>query len=78
MSGARFKITFAPAWMLSVMPVLLVDYCPSSPRFQEEYLFGFARPLCVNSLSTQGTYFVPLATAEALLVAQYSRGPTLY
>jgi len=41
MGGARFKITFAPEWMLSVLPVLLIGYCPSSTRFHEEYLFGF-------------------------------------
>jgi len=41
MGGTRFKITFAPEWMLAVLPALLIDYCPSSTCFQEEYLFGF-------------------------------------
>jgi len=41
MGRVRLKITFAPEWMLAVLAVLLIDYCPSSPRFQEEYRFGF-------------------------------------
>ena len=35
---------------------------------------GMAGPLQVNGLYAQGSYYVPLATTEAALVASYSRG----
>lgn len=38
---------------------------------------GIAGPLRVNGLFAQGTYYVPLATTEAALVASYSRGASV-
>jgi hydroxymethylglutaryl-CoA reductase (NADPH) len=38
---------------------------------------GIAGPLRVNGLFAQGSYYVPLATTEAALVASYSRGAQL-
>ncbi len=38
---------------------------------------GLAGPLRVNGLFAQGTYYVPMATHEAALVASYSRGMQL-
>lgn len=38
---------------------------------------GIAGPLSVNGLYAQGSYYVPLATTEAALVASYSRGAQL-
>ncbi|MEO1144737.1 MAG: hydroxymethylglutaryl-CoA reductase [Cyanobacteria bacterium J06638_22] len=38
---------------------------------------GIAGPLQVNGLYAQGSYFLPLATTEAALVASYSRGAQL-
>ncbi|HYW53808.1 MAG TPA: hydroxymethylglutaryl-CoA reductase [Dongiaceae bacterium] len=38
---------------------------------------GIAGPLAVNGSAARGTYYVPLATTEAALVASYSRGAQL-
>ncbi|MDX2212745.1 MAG: hydroxymethylglutaryl-CoA reductase, partial [Oculatellaceae cyanobacterium bins.114] len=38
---------------------------------------GIAGPLQVNGLFAQGSYYVPLATTEAALVASYNRGAQL-
>jgi len=38
---------------------------------------GIAGPLQVNGLYAQGTYYIPLATTEAALVASYNRGAQL-
>ncbi|MEO1210755.1 MAG: hydroxymethylglutaryl-CoA reductase [Cyanobacteria bacterium J06638_20] len=38
---------------------------------------GIAGPLQVNGLYAQGSYYLPLATTEAALVASYSRGAQL-
>lgn len=38
---------------------------------------GIAGPLQVNGLYAQGSYYIPLATTEAALVASYSRGAQL-
>src|SRR6202163_2492152 len=38
---------------------------------------GIAGPLTVHGSAAHGTYYVPLATTEAALVASYSRGAQL-
>src|ERR1700736_611290 len=38
---------------------------------------GIAGPLAVHGGAARGTYYVPLATTEAALVASYSRGAQL-